>query len=133
MINVLLTSLYVRQGGSSVLLTSLYVASATAPSSDGSGLLKACRKSGEPKYTLHAFRNFFASRCLNPEERGGRELSAKIVQTLLGHSSIMMTLDIMATCSATAPTEPSLLHLKKHCSAETQPKAARRPADASYW
>jgi hypothetical protein len=69
----------------------------------------------------------------NPEERGGRELSAKIVQTLLGHSSIMMTLDIMATCSATAPTEPSLLHLKKHCSAETQPKAARRPADASYW
>ena len=50
-------------------------------------------KDGEPKYALHAFRHFFASWCINPKERGGRELPAKVVQQLLGHSSIMMTLD----------------------------------------
>jgi integrase len=47
----------------------------------------------DPKYALHAFRHFFASWCINPKERGGRELSAKVVQQLLGHSSIVMTLD----------------------------------------
>lgn len=48
---------------------------------------------GEPKYALHAFRHFFASWCINPKSRGGRELPPKVVQTLLGHSSIVMTLD----------------------------------------
>jgi integrase len=51
-------------------------------------------KNDTPKYALHAFRHFFASWCINPRDRGGRELPAKIVQTLLGHSSIMMTLDV---------------------------------------
>jgi integrase len=46
-----------------------------------------------PKYALHAFRHFFASWCINPRSRGGRELPPKIVQQLLGHSSIVMTLD----------------------------------------
>jgi len=50
-------------------------------------------KSGEPKYALHAFRHFFASWCINPKERGGRELPVKVAQTLLGHSSVVMTLD----------------------------------------
>lgn len=50
-------------------------------------------KGGRPKYALHAFRHFFASWCINPKERGGRELPAKVVQHLLGHSSIVMTLD----------------------------------------
>jgi integrase len=50
-------------------------------------------KNGQPKYALHAFRHFFASWCINPKERGGRELPAKVVQQLLGHSSIVMTLD----------------------------------------
>jgi integrase len=50
-------------------------------------------KGGKPKYALHAFRHFFASWCINPKERGGRELPAKVVQHLLGHSSIVMTLD----------------------------------------
>jgi integrase len=50
-------------------------------------------KDGGPKYALHAFRHFFASWCINPRERGGRELPAKVVQHLLGHSSIVMTLD----------------------------------------
>jgi hypothetical protein len=30
----------------------------------------------------------------HPKERGGRELPPKVVQNLLGHSSIVMTLDI---------------------------------------
>jgi integrase len=50
-------------------------------------------KAGEPKYALHAFRHFFASWCINAKDRGGRELPAKEVQSLLGHSSIVMTLD----------------------------------------
>jgi integrase len=51
------------------------------------------KKTGKPKYALHAFRHFFASWCINPKDRGGRELPAKVVQQLLGHSSIVMTLD----------------------------------------
>jgi integrase len=51
-------------------------------------------RAGKPKYALHAFRHFFASWCINPKERGGRELPAKVVQHLLGHSSIVMTLDV---------------------------------------
>ncbi len=50
-------------------------------------------KAGKPKYALHAFRHFFASWCINPKDRGGRELPAKVVQQLLAHSSITMTLD----------------------------------------
>src|SRR5262249_28270586 len=50
-------------------------------------------KAGEPKYALHAFRHFFASWCINAKGKGGRELPAKEAQTLLGHSSIVMTLD----------------------------------------
>ena len=48
---------------------------------------------GESKYGLHAFRHYFASWCINPKDRGGRELPAKVVQGLLGHSSIVMTLE----------------------------------------
>jgi integrase len=51
-------------------------------------------KSGKPKYAMHGFRHFFASWCINPRDRGGRELTAKLVQTLMGHSSIVMTLDL---------------------------------------
>jgi integrase len=48
---------------------------------------------GNPKYSLHAFRHFFASWCINRRDKGGRELPPKDVQALLGHSSIVMTLD----------------------------------------
>ena len=51
------------------------------------------RETGKPKYAMHAFRHFFAL-CINPKERGGRELPPKVVQALLGHSSIVMTLDV---------------------------------------
>jgi integrase len=50
-------------------------------------------KDGQPKYALHAFRHYFASWCINRKAAGGRELPPKNVQTLLGHSSIVMTLD----------------------------------------
>jgi integrase len=39
----------------------------------------------------HAFRHFFASWCINPKEHG--DGSRIFVQQLLGHSSIVMTLD----------------------------------------
>jgi integrase len=51
-------------------------------------------KKGDPKYALHAFRHFFASWLVNPKDRGGRGLPAKEAQGLLGHSSIVMTLDL---------------------------------------
>jgi len=60
-------------------------------------VMKAARlvnKDGEPKYTPHALRHFFASWCINPKARGGRELPPKQVQYLLGHSTISMTFDI---------------------------------------
>jgi integrase len=38
-------------------------------------------------------RHFFASWCINPKARGGRELPPKQVQYLLGHSTISMTFD----------------------------------------
>ena len=50
-------------------------------------------KAGKPKYNLHSLRHFFASWCINPKSAGGRELPPKNVQQLLGHSSIVMTLD----------------------------------------
>jgi integrase len=51
-------------------------------------------KDGEPKYSgLHALRHFFASWCINPKARGGLGLTAKEVQTLLGHSTIAQTMD----------------------------------------
>jgi integrase len=46
------------------------------------------------KYTgLHSLRHFFASWCINRRVDGGRELPPKNVQTLLGHTSITLTLD----------------------------------------
>jgi integrase len=51
-------------------------------------------KDGSPKYGLHSFRHFFASWCINPRSRGGRELPAKVVQKWMGHSTIGITLDI---------------------------------------
>ena len=49
---------------------------------------------GKPKYTgMHALRHFFASWCINPVKRGGRGLQPKEVQEVLGHASIVMTMD----------------------------------------
>jgi integrase len=49
---------------------------------------------GGPKYTgPHALRHFFASWCINPFDRGGQGLPPKVVQHLLGHSTLAMTMD----------------------------------------
>jgi integrase len=50
-------------------------------------------KDGKPKYGWHAFRHFFASWCINDEKHGGRHLSVKAAQSLLGHASARETLD----------------------------------------
>jgi integrase len=50
---------------------------------------------GTAKYTgLHALRHFYASWCINRTADGGLELPAKVVQERLGHSSIVMTMDV---------------------------------------
>ena len=47
-----------------------------------------------PKYSgLHALRHFFASWCINRKKDGGLELPPKVVQSRLGHSSIVVTMD----------------------------------------
>ena len=52
------------------------------------------RPDGKLKYTgMHTLRHFFASWCINPVERGGRGLPPKVVQEILGHASIVMTMD----------------------------------------
>jgi len=43
---------------------------------------------------LHALRHFYASWCINRRADGGLELPPKVVQERLGHSTIMMTLDV---------------------------------------
>jgi integrase len=60
------------------------------------GIMKAAHvvdRNGNPKYGLHAMRHFYASWCINRKADGGRELPPKNVQQLLGHSSIVITLD----------------------------------------
>jgi integrase len=46
------------------------------------------------KYGLHSLRHFYASWCINRRLDGGLELPPKLVQERLGHSSIMMTMDV---------------------------------------
>ena len=41
-------------------------------------------QSGEPKYTPHALRHFFASWCINPKARGGRGLAAEASAVSVG-------------------------------------------------
>jgi integrase len=60
------------------------------PAMIGAGLTD---KAGKPKYGLHSLRHYFASWCINRKTAGGRELPPKNVQQLLGHASIVMTLD----------------------------------------
>ena len=47
------------------------------------------------KYTgMHALRHFYASWCINRKEEGGLALPAKVVQERLGHSSVVLTLNV---------------------------------------
>lgn len=50
---------------------------------------------GKARYTgMHALRHFYASWCINRTEDGGLGLPPKVVQERLGHSSIVMTMDV---------------------------------------
>lgn len=70
----------------------------TAPVLVAAGVVDKAKKDKDgkpgPKYALHAYRHFYASWCINPVSRGGRGLSAKEVQALLGHETIQVTMDI---------------------------------------
>ena len=69
-------------------LMPIQIAAGVTGTSDKTGKAKA-------KYTgLHALRHFYASWCINRRADGGLELPAKLVQERLGHSSIVMTMDI---------------------------------------
>jgi integrase len=62
-------------------------------------VLQPCRSrlasSDNAKHSgLNALRHFYASWYINRKTDGGLELPPKIVQTRLGHSSIVMTMDI---------------------------------------
>ncbi len=71
-----------------------------APTQIAAGVtIKGKGKDGKPaeraKYPgLHALRHFYASWCINRRADGGLELPPKVVQERLGHSSIMMTMDV---------------------------------------
>lgn len=55
---------------------------------DGKPIMKA-------RYTgMHCLRHFFASWCINRTADGGLDLPPKAVQERLGHSSIVMTMDV---------------------------------------
>jgi integrase len=50
---------------------------------------------GRARYTgMHALRHFYASWCINRSEDGGLGLPPKAVQERMGHSSIVMTMDV---------------------------------------
>jgi integrase len=67
------------------------VVRALTASAGAAGLTTA---KGKPKYAgPHALRHFFASWCINPLDRGGQGLPPKVVQHLLGHSTLAMTMD----------------------------------------
>lgn len=55
---------------------------------DGSEVIVMAKYPG-----LHALRHFYASWCINRKQDGGLELPPKVVQTRLGHSSIVVTMD----------------------------------------
>jgi integrase len=60
-----------------------------------SGLIPAQRRAGvKAKYGMHSLWHFFASWCINRKVDGGLELPPNVVQERLGHSSIVMTLDL---------------------------------------
>jgi integrase len=65
------------------------------------GLIPAMKRAGvvtadgKAKYTgLHSLRHFFASWLINRKEDGGLGLPVKVVQERLGHSSVVMTMDV---------------------------------------
>ena len=71
---------------------------------------------GEPKYSMHALRHFYASWCINRREDGGLELPPKTVQARLGHASIVMTLDIYGHLFPSGDDGTELAAAARRCS-----------------
>ena len=82
-------------------------------------------KDSKPKYGLHALRHFFASWCINSKASGGRELPAKVAQHLLGHSSIVMTLDRYGHLFPSGGDRSAPRRRSKRCSVKTSQYEAR--------
>jgi len=57
----------------------------------------------------------FASWCINPKARDGRELPAKVVQAWMGRSSIKITLDIYGHLFRLRAMTAKLSHQKRRC------------------
>ena len=62
---------------------------------------------------MHALRHFYASWCINRPEDGGLGLPAKNVQERLGHSSIMLTLDVYGHLFPSADDADALAQAKR--------------------
>jgi integrase len=78
--------------GNRVMALSSIVRAGLLPTVMAAGLVG---RDGTPKYTgMHAFRHFHASLCLNPVSRGGLGLSPQETQARLGHSSIVITMNV---------------------------------------
>jgi integrase len=76
------------------------------------------------KYTgLHALRHFYASWCINRRADGGLELPPKVVQERLGHSSIVMTMDVYGHLFRGATTRPSSRRRRRRFWAERDTSA----------
>ena len=59
------------------------------------GLIPAQGGRDKAKYTgMHSLRHFYASWCINRIEDGGLGLPPKVVQERMGHSSIVMTMNV---------------------------------------
>lgn len=77
------------------LLPALIAAGVTATERDDNRPVPTLASHPVAKYTgLHALRHFYASWCINRREDGGLGLPPKTVQDRLGHSSILMTMDV---------------------------------------
>jgi integrase len=84
----------VRRG----LIPAWIAAGLAAPMLDKRGKSKL-DKNRQPRTTakypgMHALRHFYASWCINRKAEGGLELPGKVVQERMGHSSIMVTMDV---------------------------------------
>ncbi|WP_298427567.1 site-specific integrase [Rhodoblastus sp.] len=86
--NIIKTALWPAQVEAGVTIRALDEKGEPLIGKDGKPIIAA-------KYSgMHALRHFYASWCINAKEDGGLGLSPKVVQERLGHSTIMMTLDV---------------------------------------
>lgn len=89
--NILQRGLWAPQIAAGVVLEERPLDDAGKPKLDEHGNEIVIIKAKYPG--LHALRHFFASWCINSKARGGRGMTPKEVQDILGHSTIGLTLD----------------------------------------